>query len=246
MATAWNVKKLHNCLDKKIKPDIDKIYSDLTKLNSAILNLMAQDQKASNKNDGERISNFSGSSAYRYFNVLTKDKGFFSNEEKFYKKIYSIGKALADKGLERGIIDKIANYKSAGTWTKLYPRYGSIKLCHQIDSGVKSDIVNVSSNIMTLKNNVKSCYNDVINDSNALITDLKIAKKYTPNSVDEKITKVIKNIEKRIEAKKLRRDQLDDFVNEAVLQFLLSDKNAASEYESQDTNDESDSTLGKF
>ena len=221
MATAWNLKKVHNILNTKIKLDVNNIYNDLAGINTAVEALAATDTAASAKN-GESISNFSGHKARQYFNVLKKASGYYANSEKFYKSVYKLCSTMVDRGQQRAIKDNNAKYKSYTKWAVTLPTNKAYAFNHTMPATVSEEFANVSKNIYTLKDNVDKCYNSYIAHMQNLATDLKELKKYVPDGLDKKIATISKKIDNRITATKNRKNQLTSYVNDVVLQFLLA------------------------
>lgn len=227
MATAWNLKRVHQTLNVNIKEDVNKIYQDLANINSSIDRLMEIDQKASAKN-GENISNFSGHKAYKYFNVLKKNGGYYTNSENFYKAVYKLCQTLCNRGQERAVKDNNSKYKSYSKWSATLPGHREYKFQHAIISSVNEEVTNVCSNIYSLKDAVDRSYDSYIRDTRTLARDLKTLKKYTPDGLDRKITKIISKIESRITATEKRKRELSEYINEVVLKYLIENSNDES------------------
>lgn len=220
MATAWNLRKVHETMNNQIKLDVNNIYNDLVAIDNAVNALMDTDQAATSKN-GTTIANFSGHKAYKYFNVLKKKGGYFNNSENFYDAVYKLCLKIVDRGQQRGVKDNNSKYKSYYKWSQVLPSKKKYTFNHVINASVTEDVTNVSKNILTLKERLDNAYNKYIKDTQDLAIHLKTLKKFTPDGLDKKITTIINKIERRNTATKNRKEQLSNYISAVILNYLL-------------------------
>lgn len=227
MATAWNIKKVHEILKTKVKVDVDKIYADLKQIDTAIEALAAVDKTASSKT-GEDVANFSGHKARAYFNVLKKKGGYYEMSETFYGTVYRFCNGVAERAQMRAVKDNTTGYKTYTKWIETLPTQKAYTFNKIIFPIVREDVVNISGNVLTLKDNVEKAYNVYIKDMTNLSTDLRTLKKYVPDGLDNSIAKVINRIDTRKSATVKRRDQLTRYMYDVIVSYLLENKNDES------------------
>ena len=131
-------------------------------------------------------------------------------------------------GQERAVKDNNSKYKSYSKWSATLPGHREYKFQHAIISSVNEEVTNVCSNIYSLKDAVDRSYDSYIRDTRTLARDLKTLKKYTPDGLDHKITKIISKIESRITATEKRKRELSSYINEVVLKYLIENSNDES------------------